>query len=125
MGWACVFAFPALSSSDDQVLGERTVPGGPCVLITSPVLATQFLSVPQEHHLRCAVCLLWGVISGCILLDDINHPGSQEYVVSSWEPARSWLEDTVSGAEIIAVPCLLTLAVISLRLCGEGQYPAG
>ena len=44
-------AFPALSSSDDQVLGEHTVPGGPCVLITSPVLATQFPSVLQEHHL--------------------------------------------------------------------------
>ena len=58
-------AFPALSSSDDQVLGEHNVPGGPCVLITSPDLATQFPSVLQEHHLWCAVCLLWGVISGC------------------------------------------------------------
>ena len=28
--------FPGLSSSGDQVLGECTVPGGPCVLITSP-----------------------------------------------------------------------------------------
>ena len=44
-------AFPALSSSDDQVLGEHNVPGGPCVLITSPDLATQFPSVLQEHHL--------------------------------------------------------------------------
>ena len=34
--------FPGLSSSDDQVLGEHTVPGGPCVLVTSPVLAPWF-----------------------------------------------------------------------------------
>ena len=31
--------FPGLSSSGDQVLGERTVLGGPCVLITSLVPA--------------------------------------------------------------------------------------
>ena len=31
--------FPGLSSSGDQELGEHTLPGGPCVLITSPVLA--------------------------------------------------------------------------------------
>ena len=28
--------FPGPSSSCDQVLGKHTVPGGPCVLITSP-----------------------------------------------------------------------------------------
>ncbi|XP_070145657.1 zinc finger Y-chromosomal protein isoform X3 [Ovis canadensis] len=31
-----------LSSSEDQVLGERTIPGGPCILITSLVQAAQF-----------------------------------------------------------------------------------
>ena len=30
---------PGPSSSDDQGLGERTVPGGPCILITSLVLS--------------------------------------------------------------------------------------
>ena len=34
--------FPGSSSSGDQVLGEHTVPGGLCILITSPVLAAQF-----------------------------------------------------------------------------------
>ena len=34
--------FPGLSSSGDQVLGQHTVPGEPCVLITSPVLAAWF-----------------------------------------------------------------------------------
>ena len=34
--------FPGLSSSGNQVLGKCTVPGGPCILITSQVLAAQF-----------------------------------------------------------------------------------
>ena len=51
------------------------------------------------------------------LLADINHPGSQEDVVSSWEPAHSLVEDAISGAEIVAAPCLLALA---LPLGGRG-----
>ena len=34
--------FPGLSSSGNQVLGEHTVPGGPCILILSLVLAAWF-----------------------------------------------------------------------------------
>ena len=34
--------FPGLSSPGEQLLGDRTVPGGPCVLITSLVPATRF-----------------------------------------------------------------------------------
>ena len=34
------------------------------------------------------------------LLADVNHPGSQEDVVSNWEPARSLVEDaTLWGRE--------------------------
>ena len=41
--WAVRFVpFPGPSSSGDQVIGECTLPGGPCVLITSPVPAAQF-----------------------------------------------------------------------------------
>ena len=62
-------AFPGLSSSGDQVLGEHPVPGGLCIL--SPPRSQPFgvLGAPQECRLRCAVCLLWGLISGC------NAPG--------------------------------------------------
>ena len=36
--WAVLFVpFPGLSSSGDWVLGELTVPDGPCILMTSPV----------------------------------------------------------------------------------------
>ena len=38
----CFMPFPVLSTSGNHVLGECTVPGGPFVLITSPVLAVQF-----------------------------------------------------------------------------------
>ena len=31
---------------------------------------------------------------------DVNHPGSQEDLVSNWDPARSLVDDTISGAEI-------------------------
>ena len=34
--------FPGLSSSGDQVLGEHSDPGRPCILITSPVLDARF-----------------------------------------------------------------------------------
>ena len=51
------------------------------------------------------------------LLAGINHPGSQEDVVSNWEPAYSLMEDVISGAEIAAAPSLLALAVTCLPLC--------
>ena len=42
---------------------------------------------------------------------DVNHPGSQKDVVSSWEPAHSLVEDADPGAKIEAALCLLALAV--------------
>ena len=58
LGWACVFLpFPGPSSSGNKVLGEHSVPGGPCVLVTSLVLAARFPGSPLG--------LLWGAISGC------------------------------------------------------------
>jgi len=31
---------------------------------------------------------------------DVNHPGSQENLVSNWEHACSLIEDAISGAKI-------------------------
>ena len=54
--------FPGWSSSGDQVLGKRTLPGVRCVL--SPPHPSRWvswvLSGCAECRLRCAVCLLWG-----------------------------------------------------------------
>ena len=48
-------------------------------------------------------------------LADVNSPGSQEDLVSNWEPARSLVEDAVSGAKF--APCLLALAGVRLPAC--------
>ena len=55
------------------------------------------------------------------LLADVNHPGSQEDLVSNWEPAHSLVEDAILGTEI--APCLPALAVACLPLClpGDGR----
>ena len=46
------------------------------------------------------------------LLVDVNRPGSQEDLVSNWEPAHSLVEDAISGAEI--APRLPALAAACL-----------
>ena len=49
---------------------------------------------------------------------DVNRPGSQEDLVNNWEPARSLVEDAVSGAKI--VPFWLCRLPASLPLAGDG-----
>ena len=69
----------------------------------------------------CCVSPLGSWSLAVTLLADVNHPGSQEDLVSNWEPAQSLVEDAISGAEI--APCLPALAVAHLPLCfwcGEG-----
>ena len=87
--------FRGPGSSGDWLLGECTVPGVPCVSYGE-------------------------LISGSTLLADVSHPGSQEDVVSNWQPAHSLVEDVVSGAEIAVAPCLPALAVTHLYLCLQG-----
>ena len=50
------------------------------------------------------------------LLADVNHPGSQEDVISNWQPSHSLVETVVSGAEIVEATCLLALAVVCRSL---------
>ena len=49
------------------------------------------------------------------LLADVNCPGSQEDLVSNWEPTHSLVEDAISGAEF--APHLPALAFARLPLC--------
>ena len=51
------------------------------------------------------------------LLADVNCPGSQEDVVSHWQPSHSLVEDAVSRGNTAAAPCLPALAVAHLPLC--------
>ena len=52
---------------------------------------------------------------------DVNSPGSQEDLVSNWEPAHSLVEDAVSGAKF--APCLLALAASHLPACLPASLP--
>ena len=52
--------FPGPSSSSDQVLCERALPGMQCILSPPQSQWLGFLGAPPERHLRFAVCLLWG-----------------------------------------------------------------
>ena len=54
------------------------------------------------------------------LLAEVNHPESQEDMVSNWEPLHSFVEDVISGAKAAAAPCLLALAVAGLSLGLQG-----
>ena len=55
------------------------------------------------------------LISGCNPSGRCQCPGSQEDLVSNWEPAHNLVEDAISRAEI--APCLPTLAITHLPLC--------
>ena len=107
------------------MLGEHTVPGGPCVLITSPVPATWFPGCATRalSHMYC-MSPLESRSQAETLLVDINHSGSQENVISSWEPAHSLVEDAFDGVEIVAAPCLPALACFSASGVGRVWYIA-
>ena len=82
-------------------------------LITSPVPAAWFpgctVGVPSQV---CRVSPLKSLSLAVTLLADVNLPGSQEDLVSNWEPAHSLVEDAISGAEL--APCLKALAATRL-----------
>ena len=65
------------------------------------------------------MCLLWGADLAATLLVDVNHPGSQEDLVSNSEPACSLVEDAISGAEF--APCLKALAATRLPPCFQWE----
>ena len=75
-----------------------------CVLSPPP-------SQPLSASQACRVSPLGSWSLAATLLADVNHPESQEDLVSNWEPARSLVAD-VSGAEI--APFLLALAAARL-----------
>ena len=114
--------FPGWSISGDLVLGECTVSGGLCILYTSPVPAAWSPRCAMRAQFQvCCVSPLGSWSQAVTLLADVNCSGSQENVISSWEPAHSLVEDGVSGAEIAAAPFLPALAVTHLPLCLWGE----
>ena len=120
------FALPR-SEQLRQPSGKYAVPGGLCILITPLVPATWFpRSTMRAPSQVCCVTPLGSRFLAVTLLADVNCEGSQEDLVSNWEPAHSLVEDAISGAKI--GPCLLALAIARLPLClqhGMGWSTAG
>ena len=58
-------------------------------------------------------------------LADVNRPGSQEDLVSNWEPAHNLVEDAIPGAEIaLAFRLLLLPTCLSASGWGMGWSAA-
>jgi len=107
LGWACVLCLCQVRAAQvTWCLASAHSPGGAASLITyppppHPVPAAQLpgcaAGAPSQV---CHVSPLGSSSLPATLLVDVNHPGSQENLVSNWEPARSLVEDAVSGVEI-------------------------
>ena len=102
------------------MLGKRTVPGDLCILNTSPVSAAQIPGCSARALSQmCHVFPLESSSLAVTLLADVNCPGSQEDLVSNWEPAHSLVKDAISGAKI--APHLPDLDVACLPLCFQSR----
>ena len=102
LSWACVLCLSQVRAAQvTWCLATAHSPGGAASLSTSLVPAAQLpgcaAGAPSQV---CHVSPLGSSSLPATLLVDVNHPGSQENLVSNWEPARSLVEDAVSGAEI-------------------------
>ena len=97
-------------------------PGWPVCLNHLPGRGCSVSWVHCKSTISGLSCVSSGeLILAATLLADVNHPGSQEDLVSNWEPAHSSVQDAISGSEI--APCLQALAVTCLSLflwCGDG-----
>ena len=117
LSWACVLCFSQVRAAQvTWCLATAHSPRGAASLITSLVPAAQLPGCAAgEPSQVCHVSPLGSSSLPATLLVDVNHPGSQENLVSNWEPAHSLVEDAISGAEI--APHILGLAVAHLPPC--------
>ena len=70
---------PGPNSSDYQVLGEHSLPGGQCILITSTVPDAQFPGCAMRVPSHVCQCLLWGG-------DKMHCPPGESGSPSIWLP---------------------------------------
>jgi len=123
LGWVCVLcpsqvraAHPTrwlVSALSQACSASYHLPG--------PGRSVSWCAARALSHL-CHVSLLGSSSLTVTLLADVNHPGSQEDLVSNWELARSLVEDAISGAE--RTPCLPVLPLpASLPPAGGGASP--
>ena len=103
LGWAYILCPSHIQASQKtRCLVSTLSPGRVVCLITSPLPAAQFpaCAVGVSSEVCCLSPLGNGSLAATLLVD-VNHPGSQEDLVSNWEPAHCLVEDAVSGAEIV------------------------
>ena len=98
------------------MLGELTVSDVWCILSPSHSQLLSFLGVPQEPSQVCCVSPLGSSSQAMTLLADVNHPGSQEDLVSNWEPAHNLVEDMSLGPRLPLAFQLWLLPPASLLL---------
>ena len=95
-------------------------------LIASPIPAARFPGCTAGVLSQvCCVSPLGSCSQAATLLVDVNRPGSQEDLFSTWEPVRSLVEGAVSGAKI--APFWLWLPPACLPASGgewAGPLPA-
>ena len=116
-GWACVLCPSQVQVAQvTRCLFSTLLPGGWCLLLPPWSQPLGFLGAQQKHHLRCAICLLWGVdlwLQPSWWMSTVQYP--RKTWLATGKPAHNLVEDAVSGAEID--PCLPALAVAHLPLC--------
>ena len=112
LSWACVLCPPRSKQLMWPGAWRAHSPSWAVRLITSPCPSPLLSWVHSMSAVSGIPCVSSGELISVTLLADVNRPGSQEDLVSNWEPALSLVEDAVSGAEI--APCLLVLPVAHL-----------
>ena len=81
--------FPGPSNSGERVLHEHTVPVGPGVFCPSLVLAAGFPRCTMRAQSQvCSMSPMGSRSQAVTLLVCVNHPGSQEDMVSNWQPGQ-------------------------------------
>ena len=115
-------ALPGFEQLGDQVLGEHTVPGGPCILVNPPVPTAQFPGWAKRAPSQvCHVSPLGSWSQAATLLANDNCPVSHEDMVSSWEPAHSLVENAdLWGRDCPLPSCSGCGTPASLPMEGEG-----
>ena len=113
--------FPGLSSSGDQVLGERSCPQVGAATYHLPRPCCSVFWVYNLCTLSGVPCVSSGeLISGCDPLADVNSPESQEVLVSN-EACLQFGIGCLSGAMI--APFWLWLPSPACLWLGRGTVP--
>ena len=104
LSWTCVLCPSQVWAAQAKRCLASALSPREAVCLSPPL--SQLLCFLGAQRERCVSPLgSWSLAA--TFLVDVNCPGSQEDLVSNWEPARSLVENAISGTEI--APCWLWL----------------